>query len=358
MPSANTSPTTAVRSTSISTSNVVKFRFMSLEPPSRRILKASGFEQGAVSDLQALGIDRRTVIDGADDGRMRYLVRDDGGCGPHHEHEKAATLHVFSASSARDLPSLKYLISARVKEEHGGRWPTSERTPPLRPALLISTPWALTVSASTTGSDDPSDEVLEATFSYDVDAIDGHAGKPYLFTDDSGETMYSASRLLKQQWLDAGAPGADEILERSEAVTTGGRTSGRSCTPLTQGSSITVPSMTGSVDGTVAKTTPTAAFIVQNGRTVSSTVLNNLATTWDQTVYPTATTYFGRNYNDGRGLAAPDVDNNCQVFVVIFDIDVSGAAGYFVPSFSNSRESILHRSPSGESSLLRCRSGT
>ena len=205
---------------------------------------------------------------------------------------------------------------------------------------LISTPWALTVSASTTGSDDASDEVLEATFSYDVDAIDGHAGKPYLFTDDSGETMYSASRLLKQQWLDAGAPGADEILERSEAVTTGGRTSGRSCTPLTQGSSITVPSAAGSVDGTVAKTTPTAAFIVQNGRTVSSTVLNNLATTWDQTVYPTATTYFGRNYNDGRGLAAPDVDNNCQVFVVIFDIDVSGAAGYFVPSFSNSRESI------------------
>ena len=205
---------------------------------------------------------------------------------------------------------------------------------------LISTPWALTVSASTTGSDDASDEVLEATFSYDVDAIDGHAGKPYLFTDDSGETMYSASRLLKQQWLDAGAPGADEILERSEAVTTGGRTSGRSCTPLTQGSSITVPSAAGSVDGTVAKTTTTAAFIVQNGRTVSSTVLNNLATTWDQTVYPTATTYFGRNYNDGRGLAAPDVDNNCQVFVVIFDIDVSGAAGYFVPSFSNSRESI------------------
>ena len=29
-------------------------------------------------------------------------------------------------------------------------------------------------------------------------------GKPYLFTDDSGETMHSASRLLKQQWLDAG----------------------------------------------------------------------------------------------------------------------------------------------------------
>ena len=93
------------------------------------------------------------------------------------------------------------------------------------------------------------------------------------------------------------------------------------------------PLRAGSVDGTVAKTTPTAAFIVQNGRTVSSTVLNNLATTWDQTVYPTATTYFGRNYNDGRGLAAPDVDNNCQVFVVIFDIDVSGASRILRPEF-------------------------
>ena len=32
------------------------------------------------------------------------------------------------------------------------------------------------------------------------------------------------------------------------------------------------------------------------------------------------TTYYGKDYQDGRGLAAPDVDNDCQL-IVIYDID-------------------------------------
>ena len=45
------------------------------------------------------------------------------------------------------------------------------------------------------------------------------------------------------------------------------------------------------------------------------------------------TTYYGKDYQDGRGLAPPDVDNNCQVQIVIYDID-----GAF-----NNADTLLHR---------------
>ena len=84
------------------------------------------------------------------------------------------------------------------------------------------------------------------------------------------------------------------------------------------------------------------AFIVQSGRTLSSTVLNNLASTWDSTIYPTMTTYYGKDYQDGRGLAPPDIDNNCQVQIIIYDIDGAyNTGGYFAPSFSSSREAVF-----------------
>ncbi len=88
----------------------------------------------------------------------------------------------------------------------------------------------------------------------------------------------------------------------------------------------TVPTSGGSIDVTIEKTTSTAAFMVESGRTLSSTVLNNWASTWDSTVYPTLMTYFGKDYFDGRGIAAPDVDNNCQIEIVIYAID--GALQY------------------------------
>ena len=48
------------------------------------------------------------------------------------------------------------------------------------------------------------------------------------------------------------------------------------------------------------------------GKTLSSTVLNNWASTWDSTVYPFDDLLW-KDYFDGRGIAAPDVDNNCQI---------------------------------------------
>ena len=91
--------------------------------------------------------------------------------------------------------------------------------------------------------------------------------------------------------------------------------------PHAVGDTLTVPISGGSISAYVAKTTTTVAFIVQSGRTLSSTVLNNLASTWDSTIYPTMTTYYGKDYQDGRGLAPPDIDNNCQVQIIIYDID-------------------------------------
>jgi PKD repeat protein len=108
------------------------------------------------------------------------------------------------------------------------------------------------------------------------------------------------------------------------------------------GDTLNVPTSGGSISTYVAKTTVSVAFLVQSGRTLSSTVLNNLAQTWDQTIYPTMTTYYGKDYQDGRGLAPPDKDNNCQVQIVIYDIDGAyNIGGYFAPSFASSREAIF-----------------
>ena len=105
---------------------------------------------------------------------------------------------------------------------------------------------------------------------------------------------------------------------------------------------MTAPTSGGSVDVYVAKTTTTVAFLVQTGRTLSSTVLQNLASTWDQTIYPTLTTYYGKDYQDGRGVAPPDVDGNCQVEIVIYDIDGAyNIGGYFAPGLASQREIVF-----------------
>ena len=158
---------------------------------------------------------------------------------------------------------------------------------------------------------------------------------PYMIPDGE-ETVYSATRLMKNQWINQGLPGVD-IATNPQAST-----SGRACTPYNEGDTATVPTSGGSVDVTIEKTTSTAAFMVQSGRTLSSTVLNNWASTWDTTVYPTLMTYFGKDYFDGRGIAAPDVDNNCQIEVVIYAIDGAyNIGGYFAPGMSASREAIF-----------------
>ena len=168
----------------------------------------------------------------------------------------------------------------------------------------------------------------------DVASLDGFTqdlARPYVLIDES-QPVVSATPYLRQQWVDADRPGLTEA--------TG--TSGRACTQHVQGDTLNVPTSGGSISVTVAKTTGSVAFLVQTGRTLSSTVLQNLASTWDQTIYPTLTTYYGKDYGDGRGIAPPDVDNNCQVEVIIYDIDGQyNIGGYFAPSFASQGEMVF-----------------
>ena len=172
----------------------------------------------------------------------------------------------------------------------------------------------------------------------DLKDFDPNNGSQYLFIDEP-EPVVSAYGFMKQAWIDAGRPGVDEMVY--EPITSG-RSSGRVCSPHLVGDELSVPTSGGSINAYVAKTTSTVAFVVQTGRTLSSTVLNNLASSWDNTIYPTMTTYYGKDYQDGRGLAPPDIDNNCQVQIIIYDIDGPyNTGGYFSPSFASSRESVF-----------------
>ena len=172
----------------------------------------------------------------------------------------------------------------------------------------------------------------------DLKDFDITNGSQYLLIEEE-QPVVSAYGFMKQAWIDAGRPGVEDM--KYEPVTQG-RSSGRVCSPHLVGDELSVPTSGGSINAYVAKTTNTVAFIVESGRTLSSTVLNNLASSWDSTIYPTMTTYYGKDYQDGRGLAPPDIDNNCQVQIIIHDIDGPfNTGGYFSPSFASARESVF-----------------
>ncbi|MFL2968274.1 MAG: PKD domain-containing protein [Candidatus Poseidoniaceae archaeon] len=195
---------------------------------------------------------------------------------------------------------------------------------------------SLSPMVSADSSSETLDEVDEFSPVFaDIGDFEPSNAHPYMIAD-SNEMLYSATRLMKDSWVDEGMPGVDI------ATSPQSKTSGRACTPYNEGDSATVPTSGGSIDVTIEKTTSTAAFMVQTGRTLSSTVLNNWASTWDSTVYPTLMTYFGKDYFDGRGIAAPDVDNNCQIEIIIYAIDGAyNIGGYFSPGMSSSREAIF-----------------
>ena len=167
----------------------------------------------------------------------------------------------------------------------------------------------------------------------DLTDFNVETGSQYLLIDEA-QPVVSATSFIKQAWVDEGRPGVDDIrYQPSMARST--------CSQHVVGDTLTVPISGGSTGVYVAKTTATVAFLVQSGRTLSSTVLQNLASTWDQTIYPTMTTYFGKDYQDGRGLAPPDNDNNCQVEIVIYDIDGAfNIGGYFSPGTAATREVV------------------
>lgn len=167
----------------------------------------------------------------------------------------------------------------------------------------------------------------------DLSQFDVTTGSQYLLIDEE-QPVVSATQFIKQAWIDEGRPGVDDFrYQPSMARST--------CSQHVVGDTLNVPISGGSTSVYVAKTTATVAFLVQSGRTLSSTVLQNLASTWDQTIYPTMTTYFGKDYQDGRGLAPPDRDNNCQVEIVIYDIDGAfNIGGYFSPGGAAAREVV------------------
>ena len=200
--------------------------------------------------------------------------------------------------------------------------------------ISIASPLASASESSQEVQQNQVNQIFEPVFA-DTDDFVSSDAHPYMIPE-SNESLFSATRMMKNAWIDAGMPGVDI------ATSPQTQTSGRACTPHTEGESLTVPSSGGSLSVTVQKTTSTAAFMVQDGRTLSSTILNNWASTWDSTVYPTLMTYFGKDYFDGRGIAPPDVDNNCQIQVVIYAIDGAyNIGGYFSPGMSASREAIF-----------------
>ena len=137
-------------------------------------------------------------------------------------------------------------------------------------------------------------------------------GKSYL-TTSSEDPIFSATRHLKNQWIDAGMP--DMILPfSSDYLSKQSRSVSRACeNAWNQGDAVTMPTAGGNIAAEVERVTSSAAIIVENGVSIPSTTINDIASTWDNSIYPTVTSYFGN---------PSDVDNNCQIEVVIYLLEL------------------------------------
>jgi PKD repeat protein len=186
------------------------------------------------------------------------------------------------------------------------------------------------LAAGDEGAETPPPTVIEPTI-YSLDGFNpATMGKAYLYAGDEGESIYSATRFLKQSWLADDTPG---LVMPFEEDATGGRTAGRACeNAWSAGGTGTIQTTSGLIQVSAMHVTQNAAILIENGQSLSSTTLNNIGSTWETTIFPTDTTYFG---------AAPDVDNNCQIEIVIYAIDGGGnTGGYFMPGMSGQREVI------------------
>ena len=143
-------------------------------------------------------------------------------------------------------------------------------------------------------------------------------------------SVFSATGFLKNQWVEAGYP--ELVLPFSENEQS--KNSIRSCeNAWSVGESDNITTSGGTITATVQRISTNSAIFVENGKIVSSTTLNDIVSTWESTIFPTDTYYFGD---------PPDVDNNCQIEIVIYEIDgVGGTGGYFQPGISSIRESLF-----------------
>ena len=145
----------------------------------------------------------------------------------------------------------------------------------------------------------------------------------------TGSSVSSGYIPLKTQWVDEGFPGRVDALS-----ITNSRSQARSCANAHQeGDSVTVNQGSESTDATVAKIGAGIAVLVEIGVSIPATTLNDISTTWDNTIQPTVTSYFG---------SVPDIDDTCTVELLILSIDGGGGiGGYFNPSMSSAREIIF-----------------
>ena len=155
-------------------------------------------------------------------------------------------------------------------------------------------------------------------------------GKRYMFTNDS-EPVFSATGHLKMEWRDAGYPGL--VMPFSPGYLSA-KSSVRSCANAwSQGDTGNISTASGTVGVTAQKISANSVILVENGQIIPSTTLNDIASTWESTIFPTVTTYFG---------TPPDIDNNCQIELVFIAVDVGGGVGgYFSPGLSSVRESVF-----------------
>ena len=111
----------------------------------------------------------------------------------------------------------------------------------------------------------PSETEAELGVVYgDLSLFDASQGSEYLLIEEDIPVV-SATSFIKQAWIEEGRPGVDYIeYRRSMARAT--------CSPHVVGDTLTVPISGGSTNVYVAKTTTSVAFLVQSGRTLSSTV--------------------------------------------------------------------------------------
>ena len=182
------------------------------------------------------------------------------------------------------------------------------------------------VSASDEAGNEEDTIVAGDLSDFDPDT-DGHA---YIYNDED-QPVYSAFGYLKKQWIEGGFPNLVLPFSPSYQNT---RSTARSCeNAWAVDDTDTFTTSSGLVSATVEKISTNSAIFVEDGVVISSTALNDIASTWESTIYPTNTNYFG---------SSPDVDNNCQIEILIFVIDGGGGiGGYFDPNIASSREILF-----------------
>ena len=182
------------------------------------------------------------------------------------------------------------------------------------------------VSASDEAGNEEDTIVAGDLSDFDPDT-DGHA---YIYNDED-QPVYSAFGYLKKQWIEGGFPNLVLPFSPSYQNT---RSTARSCeNAWAVDDTDTFTTSSGLVSATVEKISTNSAIFVEDGVVISSTALNDIASTWESTIYPTNTNYFG---------SSPDVDNNCQIEILIFAIDGGGGiGGYFDPNVASSREILF-----------------